>query len=104
MNEHTGLIARLAREYRMSSAVENDLERLAQKGATASQLTAHAAATAAEAEESKRLNFPPAHQQPAAPTSYSPNEAPEVRWGEENTDPPSFATFGNREVPLPPLP
>jgi hypothetical protein len=104
MNEHFGLIARLAREHRLSDAVEDDLTRMAQKGASAPDLTAHVLATVSEAAAARRQNFPPAHQTLSGPASYSPNEAPEVPFPEKSDDKPTFASFGNREVPLPPVP
>jgi methionine aminopeptidase len=94
---HTALIARLAREYRLSSAVEDELTEMAKQGASVPDLAERALRTTAT-----DPNRPPKQQQHISqPVSYSANDAAEVEFPEQNDAPPSFATRGNTEVLLP---
>ncbi len=95
-HEHAGLIARLAREYRLSGAVEDELTRMAAQGASAPDLAERALRTTAT-----DPNRPPKQQHISRPASYSARDAPEAPFPDKSDAPPSFATFGTTEVPLP---
>jgi hypothetical protein len=93
---HTALIARLSREFRLSSAVEDELTEMSKQGASAPDLTVRALET-----EETDPNRPPKQQHISQPKSYSAHDAKEVEFPGQSDAPPSFATFGNQEVPLP---
>jgi hypothetical protein len=96
--QNFGLIARLARQHRLSVSLEDDLHRINQNGGTALQIEARVAQIEGERAATRK----PPQPDDSGPASYSREGIVDVPWNEASEEH-DYSWRDNSEVPLPPV-